>query len=537
MIIRYLLSCFAACVFCFSFGNISWAQKKSEFLVPYRIGEFWGFSNKAGELRVPVEFEEVEPFQKDLAKVKKKGLWGTIDQKGRQVLPCEYSVVYSASTKGRVVVCKGGDKSGHQGTWGFVPLYTPQTPIPLSYDLIRECGGEGLLGVKQNGKWGAIDERGKMLIPTEYEVQRTTDHQLNSENTLPIMLPHEDNDNNPYLKLRFYNHLARVSKYQKWGFINESGVAVIPLQYEFVGNFSEGLVAVVGKTQEGIRLGFINHFHDTIVPLRYEVRDGIYQKTQFQQGLAIVGQGGKLGYINTKGQTIIPFQFAQAHNFSESRAWVSEDYHSLQPTWKMINETGQTIYTLPKDCQLLDFEFQNGFVRVRRGKEENFLSRKGELLLDNWAIHTAPFEDDMALVAIEKEGKQTMGYISTKGNWIIEPIYDFSPQGNNTQKTAHFIRLRLAGKAGVVNVKGRVFVPFEYDDVALPFYIVENQLYGVYKRLPALQNGKWGYLKRNNKWAISPQYEQARFFSEGFAKVRFEGKWGYINPKNKRFWK
>jgi hypothetical protein len=351
-----------------------------------------------------------------------------------------------------------------------------------------------------------------------------------------ISLPTDNAPDNPYLKLRFANRLARVSQNGKWGFLNESGVAIVPLQYEFVGEFAEGLVAVVGKTKAGFRLGFVNNQNDTIVPLQYDVRDGVYQKTQFQQGLALVGQAGKLGYINTAGKVVVPFQYAQAHPFSEGRAWVSDDY-ALQPVWKLINEQNDVIFTLPTDCQLLDTEFREGFVRIRQGNKENYLSRKGTWLLAVWATHTEPFSGGLGLAVAQVGEQMQLGYLNEKGDWAIAPRYDYTPQTTNAQRVGEFIKLRLAGKYGILDTKGRVVVPFAYDGLELPFYIWQNELYGRDKCLPALLQGKWGYLNPKNEWAIPPQYEQVRAFAEGYAKVKHEGKWGYINAQNKRFWR
>lgn len=526
-------------VLCCLFSLNLWAQKSKEpeMLVPYRIGDNWGYSNAKGDLRIPVRFEEVDFFLQDLAKVKLGGLWGLIDRKGNQFLPCAYNIVYGAGKQTRVVVCKGGDKNGHMGKWGFVPTYLPnETNLELEYDLIRECGGEGLLGVLKNGKWGAIDGRGKWRIPAEFDVQNPAHHTLNFDNQLIISLPTENAPDNPYLKLRFANRLARVSQNGKWGFLNESGVAIVPLQYEFVGEFAEGLVAVVGKTQAGFRLGFVNNQNDTIVPLQYDVREGVYQKTQFQQGLALVGQAGKLGYINTAGKAVVPFQYAQAHPFNEGRAWVSEDY-SMQPVWKMINEQNEVIFSLPTDCQLLDTEFQQGFVRIRQGDKENYLSRKGTWLLAVWAKRLEPFSNGLGGAVVQVGEQLKLGYLDEKGDWAIEPRYDYTPNTANAQRVGEFIKLRLVGKYGILNHKGRVIVPFEFDGLELPFYLSQGELFGREKRLPASLQGKWGYLNEKGDWAIEPQYEQTRFFANGFAKVKYEGKWGYINTQNKRFWR
>src|ERR671915_535582 len=44
------------------------------------------------------------------------------------------------------------------------------------------------------------------------------------------------------------------------------------------------------------------------------------------------------------------------------------------------------------------------------------------------------------------------------------------------------------------------------------------------------QGGRAGYINREGKLAITPQFEDARKFSEGLALVRIGGLWGYVQP-------
>jgi hypothetical protein len=44
--------------------------------------------------------------------------------------------------------------------------------------------------------------------------------------------------------------------------------------------------------------------------------------------------------------------------------------------------------------------------------------------------------------------------------------------------------------------------------------------------------GKWGFIGAGGEWAIEPQYDGARSFSNGFAAVKIDGKWGFIDEGN-----
>jgi len=51
----------------------------------------------------------------------------------------------------------------------------------------------------------------------------------------------------------------------------------------------------------------------------------------------------------------------------------------------------------------------------------------------------------------------------------------------------------------------------------------------VQKLLPVKVNGKWGFIDIVGKLIVSPQFENAEEFSEGFAPIQITGKWGYID--------
>jgi len=47
--------------------------------------------------------------------------------------------------------------------------------------------------------------------------------------------------------------------------------------------------------------------------------------------------------------------------------------------------------------------------------------------------------------------------------------------------------------------------------------------------MPAKKYGLWGFINKQSEWVIDATYEEAFYFSEGLAAVRYVGNWGYIN--------
>lgn len=54
-----------------------------------------------------------------------------------------------------------------------------------------------------------------------------------------------------------------------------------------------------------------------------------------------------------------------------------------------------------------------------------------------------------------------------------------------------------------------------------------------YSLIPYRQGNKWGYADINRNITIAPKYNDAQWFSEGYAAVKVGNKWGYINKSGR----
>ncbi len=54
-----------------------------------------------------------------------------------------------------------------------------------------------------------------------------------------------------------------------------------------------------------------------------------------------------------------------------------------------------------------------------------------------------------------------------------------------------------------------------------------------YSLIPYRKGDKWGYADAQKNVLITPKYNEAQWFSEGFAAVKIGSKWGYINKQGK----
>jgi hypothetical protein len=114
----------------------------------------------------------------------------------------------------------------------------------------------------------------------------------------------------------------------------------------------------------------------------------------------------------------------------------------------------------------------------------------------------------------------------------------------------------LAPHYGYIDKSGKEVIPLEYDNglackEGIVFVQKERQgdwqgldtngavvIRGAFKLCRAFseglaairaENGQWGFINHQGEWAIAPQYEKTRDFSERLAAVLVSGKWGFIN--------
>jgi hypothetical protein len=55
-------------------------------LAPVGNGKLWGYIDKSGAVRIPLQYEDAGPFSEGMARVRKDGKWGYIDRSGNVAL-------------------------------------------------------------------------------------------------------------------------------------------------------------------------------------------------------------------------------------------------------------------------------------------------------------------------------------------------------------------------------------------------------------------------------------------------------------------
>lgn len=201
-------------------------------------------------------------------------------------------------------------------------------------------------------------------------------------------------------------------------------------KYDKLGNFHDGFALV----QRNGLWGYIDTKGDEVIPCIYKGTEYGNYGFDFSEGMAvIIDKNGKYGYINTKGEIVIKPQFQQAGSFSESVASVY-----LDGKLNFIDKDGKYIEALSNKF-IWDFKINRNLPQFKNGVCEVHIPAK------------EPSEGVFAdIIYIDKEGNQVekpkesskkdlyvryyegdkVGYKDSIGNIIVQAKYttlgDFS---------------------------------------------------------------------------------------------------------------
>lgn len=111
------------CILLFFYCHLVVAQNAiPPLLIPYRVGNNWGYSDSTGKLLIPAKYQEANPYCYGRGLVKRKGKFGYVDYNGKVALPIQYTqatnfrsergVIYAKVTyKGKSLLINASGKS------------------------------------------------------------------------------------------------------------------------------------------------------------------------------------------------------------------------------------------------------------------------------------------------------------------------------------------------------------------------------------------------------------------------------------------
>lgn len=320
--------------------------------------------------------------------------------------------------------------------------------------------------VANNGKFGIIDELGKLVLPLEYDFIEQPSIWSNYANI--FLATKQDTvtvfDENlkviPTKGIASYwdrdGNLFVSNKENKIGLIDYSGKQTIPFLYDtlYKEHSVPRIPGFIAK-KDGF-YGFVSRKNEVIQPFKYNY---IYA---LKGGYAVfVDQNNKVGIYDESGKIMIPFE-----------------YEAIYSTWynnHLTNEfpTNKDIFIVEKDGKIGTIDNENNVIIP--------IIYDG---LSGW-VEYGPNAHFV-------KNNDKYGIISHKGEIIIPIEYDYVglPQSG-------VIRVIKNGKYGVVSWKNEEILPCIYDKIVLDIPWID---FGDEKpKIVALQQNVWKYFDLNGK--------------------------------------
>lgn len=102
----------------------------------------------------------------------------------------------------------------------------------------------------------------------------------------------------------FVDGVTYVENNNKYGVIDKTGKLVVPMMYQNIEDFSNGLAKVIISMKEGT-YGYINNKGKLVISLNY-------QGESFYNGFAFVGKDeNQYGYIDATGKAVVPLKYGR----------------------------------------------------------------------------------------------------------------------------------------------------------------------------------------------------------------------------------
>lgn len=225
-----------------------------------------GLINAKFEILIATKYDVIRAFYKGYARAAINDKWGIIDPTGKEVVEAVYDEV--------------GDYFNHT-TWAkkekkYGLVHNGQFIAIEGVTEFGLFGTQDLIAAKKSGKFGFVNFEGQWVLEPKFDKAKA-----------------------------FSKNIAPVCIREKWGYTNLAGACIVQPQYDDAEPFSENGLAAVKKQQSW---GFIDETGKLIIPIDYQIQaifaEYTRQEKGFIDGLARIKYNGKWGFLKPDGQLL-----------------------------------------------------------------------------------------------------------------------------------------------------------------------------------------------------------------------------------------
>ncbi|MEM6298145.1 MAG: WG repeat-containing protein [Bacteroidota bacterium] len=445
-----------------------------------------------------------------LCAVKKDGKWGAVDRLNNLVLKPEYDFVAMSPANDSLALVKDGDR------WGVINQFN-QKKLPIDFARVKYLNREG------HALLEAQTKEGKMIYIS------------NSDGSIQFESPSQENPSLQKLTEEGFENIRVLEngylvakKDGVYTFFNPQGNVLTKAEFLDIRNLGDGLVTAQlnHKKAENRKYGYLNIKGEEVIPFEYE------EAQPFSEGLAWVKtlKRGKWSLINKKGEVLLKARYREATPFVNGRAIVENR--------KIISPDNKVLAMLPK-AKVIG-QFSKGSIPAL-GKAGYFhLTDEGEPLYNARFDSVTTFVNDVAFAKVGTRWGLRRLSVSAKGEVVIpfstpqKLLYQDKYKKKRVHTTKYGDRFRdegweklQDGHWRMISKDGRYLSNVKYSSIEgweKPY-------------LQAAVGSLYGIADLNGNWIAEPMYESRAYLPENILRLETSDAIHYLHISGKWIWK
>ena len=364
-------------------------ELSTQQIIPYKHAGQFGWMDLNGNIIIPAQYSTVGFFKEGLAWAEKSGKYGFVNKANEVVIPFKFSSANDFD-KGRAIVQL-------DTLFGIVDRSGAYIIEPQYKDIGQFS--EGLIYAIKDSLYGYFDGLGYPRIPEQYEEA-----------------------------FSFSGGMAKVTFKGLEGYIDAFGSFKVKPLYESINLFGDSAIVIEGD--ESYKLATFQGNEIKTIPIE--------EIGMLVSDRVLVISDDKIGYLNKKGQTVIPATFDY---FTNARS---------------------------------EGEFVGMYAKVSKANKFGLIDRFGKPVIP---FSYSKLGGVSSLISFEKAGK--WGYIDLQNKVLVPPMYEAAESFKSGLGVVQLLTLK-----GAINAKGETVIPVEHTTVkALDeshFLVSLGAFYGIY---------------------------------------------------------
>ena len=313
-----------------------------------------------------------------------------------------------------------------------------------------------------------------------------------------------------------YCGLVKVKNNYKIGFVDKSGIMVIPAIYDDAEEFSEGFASV----KKDSKWGLIDINGNTIIPFKYSWMG------RFKCGVVAVSESSDWidsYFVNKNDKRVFDNKYYGSTGFEDEKvAQVrvlkprTGTYQSYRETY--IDSLGHEIVNEKYDnCESRLIE---GLIVVEKNRKYGCVDVNGKERIP--PVYSGIYSGKGNIIARKND---KYGYIDKNNNIILPFIYD------NLSVDKEKIEFSLNGKYGIMTLAGDIIIEPKYDGV----WIGESYCAVKVKKQGMRENEyMWGIVDFSGRMTVTPKYNRI-LLSGDYARIFYNNDYYYIKCSDGKY--